>query len=386
MFGAFAVLLLVLIGLWSSRAINEQLAQLSETAWSNATNTESGFSSVVRNLQNSSPSPSASFLSTVSVGKGSIKMDDLSPSLQEQITDDNDNVAVISPTNFYNYYAGNGTPDDGSVTASKMADNAVGSSTIIDNSIASDDIASDAVQTDEIADNAVTTGKIGDGAVTWTKLSDDSVNTNNIVDSSVTAAKVAPQSITNIHLTDWAVDERVLADGSVTAAKLAGAIITSAEIADGTITASDIANGAISTAQIADGAITPSKLSANARVKTVSTPIADISSSSPTVERPIFVAPTDGTITRIRFVVSADVNTAANQGTLSVERKSPAAATVASQNLTTTGLTAFTSASPSVVAGETFSAGDVYSFKYVPGSAGVAINGLNVIIEYELSD
>ena len=67
-------------------------------------------------------------------------------------------------------------------------------------------------------------------------------------------------------------------------------------------------------------------------------------------------------------------------------RKTAPTATVASAPLNTVALGAFTPYSPTLGSGTSFSAGDVYSFKYAPGLLGVTFTGFLITVEYAPSD
>lgn len=205
--------------------------------------------------------------------------------------------------------------------------------------------------------------------------------------SSGTLSSSIGAMVDTAEVTDGAITTAKILDGTVITADLADNAVTSAKILDGTIAGVDIASGTITANNISDGTITLSKLSSNARKRLVTANIPTILVSVlSTQEQPIFVAPTNGTITKVTFTSSNNILSASNQGTISVERKTSSAATVASIPLSSISLTALTPANATVGGGTSFNTGDIYTFKYAPGLAGLTLSNMLVTIEYTAND
>ncbi len=305
---------------------------------------------------------------------------------------------------------------NGSITNALLATNSVTNGNIVDGTIDTIDIASNAITSAKILDGSIGSGDIALGAVTNSLLANSAVSSSNIIDGTIATADIANNAITLSQLADGAVNGTKIANGTITSANIANDSITSALIADGTITTSDIASGAITgtllandsissakiidgsiaTSDIASGAITntllgsaavhTNNLSTSANTRTVSAPLGTIVSALTNFERVVFVAPSNGTITKVTYTDAAGVGIGATKGTMSIERKTAAAATVASTSLTGVALTAFTSYSPTLLAGQSFSTGDVYSFLYTAGLGAVTFTGFLVTIEYTPSE
>jgi len=301
---------------------------------------------------------------------------------------------------------------DDSITAAKIAADAVGASELADNSVASaniaddsivnadinsaaaiaysklnlansittDDIALDTIAAVDIATGAVGTLEIADGVITTTDISGTAAITDAQVSDTLTASTLTGTAVGDANIAAGAVDGGALGE-------IEDGTITTDDIALDTILAADIATGAVGTAEIADGVITAADLATAAKTNIVSVQIGDIAlSASATTERPIFVAPQSGTVTAISFTNASNITGAVNLGTLSVERKTATATTVDSFALTSsmTAYTAVRDATPT--GGTTLAVGDVYSFKYVQGSTGQALDEMLVTIEFTASD
>ena len=105
------------------------------------------------------------------------------------------------------------TPADGTVTTSKIVNDAVTADKLAHTSVTAGsyttaDITVDAqgritaasngsIATAEIADNAVTTAKINADAVTSAKIADNSINSEHYVDGSIDTVHIADQAVTN---------------------------------------------------------------------------------------------------------------------------------------------------------------------------------------------
>lgn len=87
-------------------------------------------------------------------------------------------------------------------------------------------------------------GTPNDGSVTTSKIASSAVVTASIADGAVTGAKILDGTITSTEFAAGAVDTSALADSSVTSAK----------IVDGAIATADIANAAITPAKLSSGA------------------------------------------------------------------------------------------------------------------------------------
>lgn len=195
--------------------------------------------------------------------------------------------------------------------------------------------------------------------------------------STVALTAMGASTVTRSMIAKYAINSIKIAPGSVISTKFANqAVITSA-----------IRSRAVTGAKIANGTVTAANLATAAKKHVVAVQIGDVAlDDNSTLERPIFVAPQSGTITAISFTNATSIAGAENLGTLSVERKTATTATVDSFALTTsmTGYIAARDTSPA--GGASFSAGDVYSFKYVQGSTGKELDEMLVTIEYTAAD
>lgn len=303
-----------------------------------------------------------------------------------------------------------------SVTTAKIADGTIGTSDVTvgaitsgliqDGTINSNDIGNSAVTATQLGNGAITSAKILDGAILSDDIASSAITGNAILDGAITAADIASESIVSglilngsistIDIASGAITSTLINDGTITsldiatgtigALQLASDAITSAKILDGTIGGGDIAAGAVGTTQLANSSVQTGKLSTASNKKTVSVQIGDIATIVGDTERPIFVAPTNGTITKVTFTNTLNISAGANKGILSVERKTATAATVASVDLGSISLTGFAPQSPTLSGGTSFNTGDVYSFKWDAGLIGVALTGFLVTIEYTPSE
>jgi hypothetical protein len=125
-------------------------------------------------------------------------------------------------------------PQDGSVTAVKIA---VG-----------------AVTADKLGADAVTTAKLADGAVTAAKLGAVVFDASNLADGAVDTAALAAGAVTSVKIDAGAVTTTTLADGAVTAVKVASGAVTSDKIGAGAVTTATLADGAVTVAKMATAA------------------------------------------------------------------------------------------------------------------------------------
>jgi hypothetical protein len=125
-------------------------------------------------------------------------------------------------------------PQDGSVTAVKIA---VG-----------------AVTADKLGAGAVTTAKLADGAVTAAKLGAVVFDASNLADGAVDTAALAAGAVTSVKIDAGAVTTTTLADGAVTAVKVASGAVTSDKIGAGAVTTTTLADGAVTVAKMATAA------------------------------------------------------------------------------------------------------------------------------------
>jgi hypothetical protein len=228
---------------------------------------------------------------------------------------------------------GGGTVTDGSITTSKIADNAVTSAKILNGTIATIDISDNAITTSKLSANAVTNATVADGALAQAKISGLATSLNGKVhttdarltdqrvpiDGSVSTAKLGTNVITNANVADAALaqakiaglatslggkvdttdvrlsDQRVPTDGSVSTIKLADNAITSAKILDGTIATIDIADNAITSGKLASSLAVATALTVGGQAVVVNND-ARLSDTR---------TPTDNTVTTLKIVDSA---------------------------------------------------------------------------------
>ncbi|HZM63504.1 MAG TPA: hypothetical protein VFB59_00035, partial [Candidatus Saccharimonadales bacterium] len=93
-------------------------------------------------------------------------------------------------------------------------------------------------------------------------------------------------------------------------------------------------------------------------------------------EWPVFVAPTSGTITKVSF--TNKVNLSVGSTTINIRKNT---STVVATT-TSTSFVAFTPKVPSLVAGTSFIAGDVYSLQIDAAGLGISLTNFLVTIEY----
>jgi hypothetical protein len=148
----------------------------------------------------------------------------------------------------------------------------------------------------------------------------------------------------------------------------------------------DVSISAGGIAAIAPTAVTAPKLSTAARTHVITATVDTVTAGS-NVERPIFVAPGNGTIVGISFTDGAGVAAnPANYTILSV-RKPSAATTVGFVSTDATTLNANAANRQTAgLAATSFSAGDVYTFKKTDAGGGAQITDMLVTIEYTVSE
>ena len=154
--------------------------------------------------------------------------------------------------------------------------------------------------------------------------------------------------------------------------------------------AGTIGNGTVGTAQIAASGVTADKLSAAARTRAVTAAIGAVTAN---VEKAVFVAPTDGTITGVQLLNSTAITAdSTNYWTFQIVNKGAAGEgtdVVAAIN-TNSGesgdgesLAEFVATDLPVVAGEAdFEAGDVLSFKAIKAASATALADTVIVITY----
>jgi len=294
----------------------------------------------------------------------------------------------------------------GAITGIQLADGSVASANIVDGTIESSDITTDAITSALIADggvsgNDIATGTIisanildgtigaldiASGAITGTLIADGTIATGDIAANAITSGLIADGVVSGSDIAASTITNANILDGTIGTNDISSGAITSTLIADGTIAGGDIASGAVGATQLASNAVDATKLSTAAKKRTLSVPIGDIAVIVGDTERPAFIAPTNGTITKVTFTNALNITAAANKGVLSLERKTASTATVASVDLASVSLTGFIPQSPTLSSGTSFSTGDVYSFKWDAGLVGVALTGFLVTIEYVPSE
>lgn len=294
---------------------------------------------------------------------------------------------------------------DGSITAADIADGVITTHTIPDDSITSAKLVDGSIAASDIAEGAINADKLADRAVTGSKLATDSVSAVNIKDNSIaasdleagavtgtqvanntiTTADIATSTVNSALIHDESVTGRDIAPASITAAELAADAVTSLTIVDGSITGADLADGTITSRQLGDGEVRIADLASEARRRTIAVQVGDITGNGKK-EKPLFVAPTRGVVTKISVTNGASYSAASAKGSLSIERKSSPGATVGSIDLLTTSLAAFAPRSFALTSGMEFSAGDVYSFKSDVTGAGSSLSGLLVTIDYDITE
>ena len=168
----------------------------------------------------------------------------------------NETLSTTKPTilmrkGTYWYGYGGGTVADGSITTTKLADNAVTGAKIALGSDAAGDIMYNngtdyvrlakgganevlqintgatapewgTVQATEIAANAVDTSELNADAVTGAKIADDAIDSEHYTDGSIDNAHIADDAIDSEHYAAGSIDTAHIADNQITLAKLAG--------------------------------------------------------------------------------------------------------------------------------------------------------------------
>ncbi len=152
--------------------------------------------------------------------------------------------------------------------------------------------------------------------------------------------------------------------------------------------AGTIGNGTVGTAQIAASGVTADKLSAAARTRAVTAAIGAVTAN---VEKAVFVAPTDGTITGVQLLNSTAITAdSTNYWTFQIVNKGAAGEgtdVVAAIDTNSGGdgesLAEFVATDLTVVAGEAdFEAGDVLSFKAIKAASATALADTVIVITY----
>ena len=145
-------------------------------------------------------------------------------------------------------------PSDGSITASKIANNAVAGTKIAMGSDAQGDVlyynGTDYVRLGAgTAGQALTTG--GSGAnVSWTTIS---TTMGGDISGTTTNAQIVANAVTANEIAADAVGSSEIAAGAVAAAELASDAVTTVKILDANVTTAKIADNAVTLAKIADG-------------------------------------------------------------------------------------------------------------------------------------
>ena len=105
-----------------------------------------------------------------------------------------------------------------------------------------------------IADNGVTTTKLSDGSVTSSKILDATIATVDLADGSVTSAKISDGTVVTADMADGSVTTAKILDATIATADLADASVTSAKVVDGTLANADISTtAAIAVSKVAAG-------------------------------------------------------------------------------------------------------------------------------------
>jgi len=207
-----------------------------------------------------------------------------------------------------------------------------------------------------------------------------SINSGSIVDGAIATADITAGAITNALLGSSAVNTSNIASGAITSSLLASGSVTGSALADGGISSVDIAAGAVTSTLLADNSVLASKLSTAANTRTVSAQIGTVSVALlSTNEWPVFVAPSNGTITRITLTNKSSLSLSA---TAAIRKNG--STTVASTPLSALS-TALTPYAMTPSAGQTFTTGDVYSL-YVNATVAVNLTNFLVTIDYVPSE
>lgn len=289
----------------------------------------------------------------------------------------------------------------GAITNLLLANNAVGSSNLIDGSITNDDLGDGIIDADKLANDSVTSAKIvagtiltddiaidaitgaliADATISTTNMALNSITTGLIADGAVGTTKIAANAITSSLISNGAILGEDIASGAIGALQLATDAVTSDKILAEAITSTKIASNAVGTSQIAANAVQTSKLSNAANTKTANTAIGSLAVSlGSTNEWPVFVAPSNGTITKISLTNKVNVSV----GSTVLRIRKNTSTTVAS--VTSTSLVGFTPLSPTLSAGTSFITGDVYSFQIDAALLGISLTNFLVTIEYTASE
>ncbi|MFC1640476.1 hypothetical protein ACFL2D_00330 [Patescibacteria group bacterium] len=136
-------------------------------------------------------------------------------------------------------------PNNGSVTAIKIAKNAVTSVKIGDNVIKRRHIAANSIRSNKIADGQVKTQDLANMAVTGDKLADETITSDKIKNGMITANDLGLNSVAKSEIASGAVENEELADNAVTTEK----------VLNGTILGEDLDNGAVLEANMSDDSV-----------------------------------------------------------------------------------------------------------------------------------
>lgn len=110
----------------------------------------------------------------------------------------------------------------------------------------------------------VSAGSVSDGSITESKLAENAVTQTKIADSAVCSAQIAENAVTEAKIQNGAVCKDKIANQAVTGNKIAPAAVSSDHLGEGAVTNTKILAGAVSATKIADGAVTKTKLAQNA--------------------------------------------------------------------------------------------------------------------------
>ena len=111
-----------------------------------------------------------------------------------------------------------------------------------------------------VADGSITTSKIADNAVTFQQLASNTVKTGNIEGGAVITDRLADDAVTAPKIASDAVGEGQIQTGAVTVTKIGLGAVNDDRLANDAVTTNKIAAGAVSAAKIADATIGLDKL------------------------------------------------------------------------------------------------------------------------------
>jgi len=127
-----------------------------------------------------------------------------------------------------------GTPGDGTVTTTKLADDAVTAAKLASSAVVTASIVDDAVTAAKLASSAVVTASIVDDNVTQAKIADDAVGADQLAASAVVTASIVDDAVTQAKIADDAVGADQLAASAVVTASIVDDAVTLAKMATGT--------------------------------------------------------------------------------------------------------------------------------------------------------